>query len=860
MLKKFLAGLTAIALSLGMVALTAGPASAHQGSISASAVCNTQTGQYDVTYKLSWSSVPDGVHADLYTRTGTTSFEGGWSFGTWNDWTDRGDSTGASGFITWTESLPGTTNGNGPWVYAYTSWSNGYNGSTQHDTRIEGLDGDCGLPDDTSKKIEICHATASNSNPYTSPEVSVDSIITNDPNGHGTHVDDIIPPFDYIKQGVPGSYPGKNWDAYGQWLYEHNCSNDVIGTEPVITQAVCTAEGQVGDAKYVIPSILGVYYQTSSGMGGPWTTVGVGDHFAADGTSLWVRAVALDGYELAGNDHQYKWKLEFTDVDASTCVTPAAPTPTYQECTGPGSTSQAKYTIPSDSGIQYQRWDGTQWVDVDAGDVNVNSFPTTIQLQAIAQPGFTLVGSPTSWTFEFTSAGACLEDATPVEPTFEDAVCVPTGPGTTSGYYVINAADNVVYEVQINGGGWTVVDPATYGNQVNTSPGDFVEVRVTAAVGYTLVGNDLGPWSHTFANPGDCLDRAAAGDPVFVDEICTVDDIGIDDGYYTVIAGENVYYEVSFDSTDGIDGTWTLVDSLTYGDQIATSPGDHVWVRAIALAGYKLADGATELWDHTFAAAEECLDDTPVKPAIVVDQQCVVDESGQGSYTSGSIAPPTGTPHVTYYVGAVDGEFVDAVPLTMETPFAPGSYKVWALADEGYQLVGEDGYVVNDPSARVIQDGQLAYEIVTIHFAEACGDLIEHPVITPTVTFQQQACAAAGTYTLGVEEDDSFQGIIWTITPILPTTEGTHAAPTGAVHITATPADGFGFSGDVPLVDGIPTLTWDYVFELPDDCLPTLALTGGSIASGGLGLSALLVLGGMLIITARRRGTADMSA
>src|SRR5690606_26491075 len=97
MFKRFIAGLTAIVLSLGMVALTASPASAHAGNITASAVCNPETGKYDVTYKLTWSNIPDGVSAPISTRTGTTSFSHGWNYGTFNDWTSRGTTSGASG-------------------------------------------------------------------------------------------------------------------------------------------------------------------------------------------------------------------------------------------------------------------------------------------------------------------------------------------------------------------------------------------------------------------------------------------------------------------------------------------------------------------------------------------------------------------------------------------------------------------------------------------------------------------------------------------------------------------------------------------------------------------------------------------
>ena len=69
-------------------------------------------------------------------------------------------------------------------------------------------------------------------------------------------------------------------------------------------------------------------------------------------------------------------------------------------------------------------------------------------------------------------------------------------------------------------------------------------------------------------------------------------------------------------------------------------------------------------------------------------------------------------------------------------------------------------------------------------------------------------------------------------------TGGTFTVSTpGAVTITAMPADGAGFAGE----DELP-YTWNLAFEQPSVCgdLPTLALTGGTIATGSLGLAATM--------------------
>jgi len=229
-----------------------------------------------------------------------------------------------------------------------------------------------------------------------------------------------------------------------------------------------------------------------------------------------------------------------------------------------------------------------------------------------------------------------------------------------------------------------------------------------------------------------------------VNETCDINGLTVA-GYYIVIAGSHVTYEVSLDSTDGVNGTWAAVNPATYGNHIPTSPGDHVWVRAIADSGYKLDPNAVHVWNHAFTAGFGCLDTE----------------------------------------GPVD----------------------------------------------------------------------------PVVTFVQTTCQVAGKYTLGVADIGNEAGVVWTVTGGLPTTIGTHSVSTpGKVTVTAQPAPGWGFTGNPPLVNGVPTLTWEFTFaDLPDDCLPTLAFTGGSVAGGALGLSALLTLGGILLLAARRREQADTS-
>jgi peptidoglycan hydrolase-like protein with peptidoglycan-binding domain len=64
-------------------------------------------------------------------------------------------------------------------------------------------------------KVTICHANGQSGN-YTQNSVSENSVLSNGQNGHGNHNNDIIPPF--------GNFGGRNWDAYGQAIWNNQCN------------------------------------------------------------------------------------------------------------------------------------------------------------------------------------------------------------------------------------------------------------------------------------------------------------------------------------------------------------------------------------------------------------------------------------------------------------------------------------------------------------------------------------------------------------------------------------------------------------------------------------------------------------
>lgn len=111
--------------------------------------------------------------------------------------------------------------------------------------------------DEPVDKVEICHATSSYQNPYIINEPAADG----DVSGHANHTGpifypeipkhtewgDIIPPFFYDDgDETPGFFPGLNWDAEGQAIYENDCVIPTPEPELVIFPEGCRFYGETG--------------------------------------------------------------------------------------------------------------------------------------------------------------------------------------------------------------------------------------------------------------------------------------------------------------------------------------------------------------------------------------------------------------------------------------------------------------------------------------------------------------------------------------------------------------------------------------------------------------------------------------
>ena len=102
------------------------------------------------------------------------------------------------------------------------------------------------------KKVRICHATSSHSNPYVSNEPA----IANNGDLKGGHLDhtgpvfpapdwgDIIPPYTFVDpDGVTQVFPGSNWTPDGQAIWQNGCE---LGPDPMTPLLQCVEVGAGG--------------------------------------------------------------------------------------------------------------------------------------------------------------------------------------------------------------------------------------------------------------------------------------------------------------------------------------------------------------------------------------------------------------------------------------------------------------------------------------------------------------------------------------------------------------------------------------------------------------------------------------
>lgn len=414
----------------------------------------------------------------------------------------------------------------------------------------------------------------------------------------------------------------------------------------------------------------------------------------------------------------------------------------------------------------------------------------------------------------------------PVKPAWYDEHCSATTPFTVSGAaYSLTLVEGITYRVKVGSGGWNVVDSEGPHAVPVGLFGTTVKVRAFDAHDVALA-----TWTHEFDNvlTYSCFVQVSPVEPEVDPAQCTDVPGEVSQAGYTLADVTGVRYLVSID-----DGSWKLA---TAGVLHELSPGDRLEVLAVGKVEQGYYIGLQNVNERYFGPYT--IDDPDcVQPVKVVGDPVfwndVCDESGGLDQGFEVVAAD----HVTY---TWDLNGVD------QGAIAPGVYGV-GESDADLARPGDAVEIVAhaDPGFELDQPYSWAWTFQTDDFC-----LSTLPAVTPVAAFAQITCDAAGTYSLGTEE--SLPGsVLWSVDGGAPFSSGGTFPVNGpgSITVAAVAAPGYG------IVGSDPDPTWTFDFAAPDDCgdLETLALSG-SVAGGALALAGALLLGGVLVLVARRRG------
>jgi hypothetical protein len=135
------------------------------------------------------------------------------------------------------------------------------------------------------KKVRLCHATASQSNPYENINVSINSVENAiSVHGHGDHTGgifpanpwgDIIPPFEYETV----HFPGLNWTAEGVLMWANGCNALAVTNTPGATTTPIPATPT--------PSKTPIPTNTPTPTATPWTNCTYNASYWTNNTGAW---------------------------------------------------------------------------------------------------------------------------------------------------------------------------------------------------------------------------------------------------------------------------------------------------------------------------------------------------------------------------------------------------------------------------------------------------------------------------------------------------------------------------------------------------------------------------------------------
>jgi hypothetical protein len=379
------------------------------------------------------------------------------------------------------------------------------------------------------------------------------------------------------------------------------CLSDSVAVAPLFTPAVCTTTpGTSTDNTYTIYATTGAHFQVKVGDGEFFDQLPGTYSVGTAASTVTIQALHDTNYQLSG---QTTFPKEFSAAPSClmTVVPTASSAPAVCDTAHPGSPTSGSYTLGAVTGVLYTvSTNGGSSVPVAAGTYPA-AVGTDIQVSATADTahGYSVAGTP-SWHFTFVSPGTCLDDAKWIQPAATSQSCLPDGSGGGLGQLggavaadtltqaFITIPDTVGVRYFINGAAHAAGD-------VTLSPGSY-QVTAVATSGYQLAaGYPVGGWTEvlTSAEPcGQLITHPLVLPSAFADPI-------------TCLAGGT--YTLGNDLNDSAAIIWTVNGStVAAGPYTITAPGTYKVHAEANGPSYGLESGATQDWTFTFTAPAGC--------------------------------------------------------------------------------------------------------------------------------------------------------------------------------------------------------------------------------------------------------------
>jgi hypothetical protein len=500
MFKKILAGVITAVLSLGVVALVAGPASAHHNTIWPEVTCAT-----DGSYKINWSvQNSESNKTEVITASNNTGIV----------------PVGESFAFSQTKYYPQTVTTPQDITLSLTGFWDGdtttknddvYNTTSFTLTKDKFPNGCIKVTPEATPQPSVCTGP----NTYSDPTYTLKAVA-----GVVYTVDNVVK--------APGVYPATNGTTVkivatvsdpkyqlvgtSSWTFtfakpDKTCTVEVESVKPDVKQQACNGDpGQHNLAQYFIPNTTGVIYSVKTGNTETIKTTGWYD--VPDGVTtvqVIARADETKFYTLKNGPAVI---YDLTIIPAGTClvdVEPKTPTVTDAVCTAnaPGVVPPTTYTLFYVEHVVYQ-------VAVNGGaatpmpitqntTITLNQGDTiVVTAKADDDTKFQIKPMNFSYSHTFPTPGDCKLIVTPVKPDPTHQYCDDSKDPRVviDGTITIKPADNVEYYLD-----GQLILPGTY----PIAPGDH---EVTVKFDETKF--KLDPNSHIFPfkftiNPGECL-------------------------------------------------------------------------------------------------------------------------------------------------------------------------------------------------------------------------------------------------------------------------------------------------------------------------------------------------------------------